>query len=303
MARCLVLRPGMQNEDLGHMGMMIVSYTIKDVSDEQGYLKAIGAKRTAEVKAEARIGQATSARNAAVKEAQAQESSQIQRWKNEVQVAASNRARAIKEADYEVEIQTKRAEADMSYPLQDAIQQQGIVYEKIGEKIVERAKQIQIQEQEIIKMERTLDATVKKVAKAKKYEIETGAEAGKNSVVLNAQAQSESRRATGEAQAFAIAAKAQAEAEAMQKKADAFKDYKDAAVIDMILQTMPKVAAEVANPLTKVGKVTMVAGKDGDVGAARLTGEVVKIMDMVPSLVRDMTGVDILDNLKGATNA
>ena len=45
----------------------------------------------------------------------------------------------------------------------------------------------------------------------------------------------------GEAEAFAIEAKAKAEAEQMAKKADAWKDYQDAAMIDMILETLPKV--------------------------------------------------------------
>lgn len=45
----------------------------------------------------------------------------------------------------------------------------------------------------------------------------------------------------GEAEAFAIEAKAKAEAEQMAKKADAWKEYREAAVVDMVLATMPKV--------------------------------------------------------------
>lgn len=45
----------------------------------------------------------------------------------------------------------------------------------------------------------------------------------------------------GEAEAFAVEAKAKAEAEQMAKKADAWKDYQDAAMVDMILETLPKV--------------------------------------------------------------
>ena len=45
----------------------------------------------------------------------------------------------------------------------------------------------------------------------------------------------------GEAEAFAIEAKATAEAEQMAKKADAWKEYREAAVVDMVLETMPKV--------------------------------------------------------------
>ncbi len=45
----------------------------------------------------------------------------------------------------------------------------------------------------------------------------------------------------GEAQAFAIEAKATAEAEQMAKKADAWKEYQEAAMVDMMLDTLPKV--------------------------------------------------------------
>lgn len=51
----------------------------------------------------------------------------------------------------------------------------------------------------------------------------------------------------GEAEAFAIEAKAAAEAEQMAKKADAWKEYREAAVVDMVLATMPKVHAENTN--------------------------------------------------------
>ena len=45
----------------------------------------------------------------------------------------------------------------------------------------------------------------------------------------------------GEAQAYAIEAKAKAEAEQMAKKADAWKEYQEAAMVDMLLDTLPKV--------------------------------------------------------------
>lgn len=45
----------------------------------------------------------------------------------------------------------------------------------------------------------------------------------------------------GEAEAFAINAKAKAEAEQMAKKAEAYKEYREAAMIEMLLETLPKV--------------------------------------------------------------
>ena len=55
-------------------------------------------------------------------------------------------------------------------------------------------------------------------------------------IVLEAEAEAEAVALKGEAEAFAIEAKAKAEAEQMNKKAEAFKEYKEAAMIDMMLK-------------------------------------------------------------------
>ena len=54
-----------------------------------------------------------------------------------------------------------------------------------------------------------------------------------------------------------------------------------------------QMAAEIAAPLSQAKKVTMVASGDGEVGAAKLTGEVLTIMAKVPELVKSLTGVDM----------
>jgi flotillin len=123
--------------------------------------------------------------------------------------------------------------------------------------------------------------------------LEKLAEANQKRCILEAEARAEAVRLKGEAEAFAIEAKAKAEAEQMAKKADAWKEYKDAALIEMILDTMPKIAAEIAAPLAQTKKVTMVSSGNGDVGAAKMTGEVLDIMAKLPILVKQMTGVDM----------
>lgn len=100
-------------------------------------------------------------------------------------------------------------------------------------------------------------------------------------------------RIEGEAKAFAIRAKAEAEAEQLAKKAEAWKEYKEAAMVDMLLDTLPKVASEVAAPLSQAKKITMISTGSGEVGAAKLTGEVLSIVNTIPELVKGMTGVDI----------
>ena len=79
----------------------------------------------------------------------------------------------------------------------------------------------------------------------------------------------------------------------MAKMADAWKEYGNAAMVDMMLEILPRIAAEIAAPLSGVKKVTMVADGTGQIGAARMTQEVLDIMAQVPAIVERMTGVDI----------
>jgi len=86
----------------------------------------------------------------------------------------------------------------------------------------------------------------------------------------------------------------------MSKKAEAWKEYREAAMVDMLLDALPKVAAEVAAPLSQAKKISMVSSGSGDIGAAKLTGEVLSIVSTVPELVRKMTGVDIAKSVNAA---
>merc|ERR1712062_695794 len=176
---------------------------------------------------------------------------------------------------------------------------QRIKEENMQIKVIERTQEIAIQSQEIQRRERELDSSVRRPAEAEKFKQEKLAEANRNKSIMEAEAEAEAVALKGDAEAYAIEIKAKAEAEKMAKKADAWKEYKEAAMVDMMLQTLPKVAAEVAAPLSQTKKITMVSNGDGEIGAGRLTGEVLDIMVKVPDMVNKMTGVDITNNLPG----
>ncbi|KAH1004237.1 flotillin-1 isoform X2 [Dendroctonus ponderosae] len=281
------------SSDLVNMGITVVSYTIKDIRDEEGYLKSLGMARTAEVKRDARIGEAEARADAAIKEAIAEEQRMASVFLNDTEIAKARRDFELKKAAYDVEVQTKNAEAEMAYELQAAKTKQKIKEEEMQIMVVERSQQILVQEQEIARRERELEATVRRPAEAEKFRLEKIAEANRKKVLVEAEAEAEAVRLKGEAEAFAIQAKAKAEAEQMAKKAEAWKEYKEAAMIDMFLEVLPKVAAEVAAPLSQAKKITMISTGNGEVGASKLTGEVLDIVNKVPELVKAMTGVDI----------
>ncbi|XP_047040896.1 flotillin-1 isoform X3 [Helicoverpa zea] len=238
------------SSDLINMGITVVSYTLKDIRDEEGYLKALGMARTAEVKRDARIGEAEAQAEAKIKEAMAEEQRMAARFLNDTEIAKAQRDFELKKAAYDVEVQTKKAEAEMAYELQAAKTKQRIKEEQMQISVVERTQEIAVQKWEVQRREKELEATIRRPAEAEKFRLEKLAEAHKLKTVLEAEAEAEAVKVRGEAEAYAIKAKAVADAEQMAKKAEAWKEYGSAAMVDMMLETLPKVAAEVAAPLS-----------------------------------------------------
>lgn len=288
--------------DLINMGIMVISYTIKEITDDVGYLKALGQGRTAEVQRDARIGEAKAKMESSIAEAKATMEGMESKLKNDTEIAHFKRDYDFKKAGYDVEVNTAKASADLAYTLQAALMTQQIKEQETQVKVIERRQEIELQEQEIQRKERELDSKIRKPAEAEKYRLETIAEAQRQKTVLEAEAEAEAIALRGDAAAFAVEAKAKAEAEQMAKKADAWNEYGKAALMDMMLKMMPKVASEIAEPLSKANKITMISDGSGDIGAAKLTGEILAIMGSIPETVTKMTGVNIAKQLSERRN-
>ena len=287
--------------DFHNMGIVVLSYTIKDIKDDESYLDSLGQGRTAEIKRDATIGEAEAKKESTIAAAYAEEQRMAAKLVNDTEIAKSKRDFELKKATYDVEVNTAKAEAELAYSLQAAKVQARIKEEEMQVKVVERQQEIKIQEQEITRRERELDARVKKPAEAEKFRLEKIAEADRVQRVLKAEAEAEAIAVKGEAEAYAVEAKARAEAEQMAKKADAYKEYKEAALLEMMMRVMPQVAAEISGPVSQVKKITMVSTGEGAVGASRVTGEVLEIMASLPDTVRAMTGVDITKKMVTAS--
>ncbi|QQP37870.1 Flotillin-1 [Caligus rogercresseyi] len=136
---------------------------------------------------------------------------------------------------------------------------------------------------------------VPKPAEAEKYKLEVLSEADKTKSILESEAESEAIVLKGEAEAFALEQKAKAETVNMAMRADAWKDYHKAAKISMWLDALPIIAAEVAAPLSQVKGVKMIGFPDSkeSIGPARMTQEILDIMNDIPEAVYNMTGKDV----------
>lgn len=284
--------------DLLTMGISVISYTLKDIRDDEDYLKSLGKKRTAEVKKDARVGQAEASRDSGIKTALADQARLEAKYENDIEVARQQRDFRVKEESYNTEIKTKVATSELAYDLQVAKTKQDIKEQEMGIKITERAQQIKVEQEEISRQEKVLEANVRLPADATKYKMEKLAEANYQKVVLEAEAAAESVKVKGEAEAFAIEAKAKAEAEQMVKKADAWKEYQEAAMVDMFLETLPKVTAEVAAPVGVCDKIVMISTGDAPIGIGKMTREILSVVSSLPETMHDLTGVDITKTIK-----
>lgn len=283
--------------DLFNMGIQVISYTIREIKDDENYMESMGQARTAEVLRDARIGEAECNRDSLIQTALAEEKRMAAKFSNDTEIEQYKRNFEIKKASYDMEVETARAQSELAFQLQAAKVHQKIKEEKMNIDIVDRMKQIEIQEEEIQRRKRELDARIKAPADAEKYKSEVLASANKKRAILEAEAQAEAIALKGDAEAFSIESKAKAEAESMAQKADAFKDYGKAAKIDLYMQQLPKMAAEVAAPMSQCDRITMVMDMDGasSSGPSRMTQEVMNIMTRIPETVSSSTGVNLMD--------
>uniref|UniRef100_A0A9J7X5Q6 Flotillin n=1 Tax=Cyprinus carpio carpio TaxID=630221 RepID=A0A9J7X5Q6_CYPCA len=142
------------SSDLVNMGISVVSYTLKDVHDDQDYLHSLGKARTAQVQKDARIGEAMNKRDAVIREANAIQEKVSAQYMNEIEMAKAQRDYELKKAVYDIEVFTKKAESEMAYQLQVAKTKQRIEEEKMQVMVVERSQQITLQQQEITRKEK-----------------------------------------------------------------------------------------------------------------------------------------------------
>lgn len=289
--------------DLKKMGLQIVSFTIKDVRDKNGYLDALGRPRIAAVKRDADIAEAEAIRDARVKKAVADEEGQKAELIRDTNVAEATKEKELKVAAFKQEQDTAKAAADLAYAVQEATSQKAVVEEQMQVELIRKEREVDLEKLEIDRRERQYDSEVKKKADAERYAVEQAAEAEKLRAVRRAEARqfeieaeakarAEGTRAEGLAEAEVIRQRGLAEAEAKEKLADAFEKYGEAAVLDLLAKMMPELAREVAKPLASIDKLTVVDTGSGQ-GAGRVTDTVANLMATTPELVKSIAGVDL----------
>lgn len=274
--------------DLRKMGLEIVSFTIKDVSDPNGYLDALGRPQIAEVKKNAEVAESNALRETRIKQASNEQLAQQEEIRRRTEIAEANKEMALKEAQYKQEREVADAKAE-----------QIAVVEKMKVNLIEQEKNIEIQGKQAELTEKELNATLRKQAEAEKYVVEqralaekakeiAHAEAEAEKVRLAAQAEAEKVTKLGEAEAQKITKVGQAQAQTQEQMAVALQKLNEAGILVEFIKVLPEIAKEVNAPISNIDKIVSFGQGDGvhEMGQAGLARTF--------ETIKETTGLDLI---------
>ncbi|ODM87281.1 Flotillin-2 [Orchesella cincta] len=270
--------------DVGSMGIEILSFTIKDVSDDVEYLSSLGKSQTED----ADVGVAQAGRDAGIRESECQKSAMDVKYSTDTKVEDCFRVYKLQQAAFDREINTAKAEAALAYELSAAkVSQKLKQEEKMGD-VIERKKMVEIEEQEVQRKERDLVLPLNYQLKQK---LSAFKQLGKRTETLEvARAEAERIRKIGQAEAEAIVMVGKAESEAMKARAGAYAGFGNAGVCAMVTEALPLIAAEIAAPLARVEEITIIGGNQDN---STLVGELTKAIGSLNPAIKGLTGIDV----------
>src|ERR1700687_402762 len=296
-------------DNINKMRLEVISFTTKEVRDKNEYIVNMGRPDVARIKRDADVATAEAERDTTIKRADASRESAIAKTNadqarvlaetlSQAKQAEAQRDLEVKKAEYLEMVKKQQWQADKTYEIQTNIMQQRVRAEEVTIHQVEKEHEALVQQAEIKRREFELTATVLRQAEYERQRIETLAGAEKNRIIMKAEGRAASIRAQGEAEAEIIFKKGEAEAKAMNVKAEAFQEYKQAAVLDKLITGLPEIVRALSEPLSKVDKVTIVSTGNGDAaGAYKLTGDITKIAAQVPALFEALSGMQMSELL------
>jgi flotillin len=288
---------------MNNQGLVIDTFQIISVEDDSDYLRDLGRPEAALVAKKARIAESESMR----------ESTEAEN-RDRQQVAESQKALDLRNAEIQRETAVQRAAAEAAEELAKREQEQRILAE--AQKIADQKNELR---------ERDLIAEVRKPADAQQYEAERRADAERykreqaaqasltesenkarafeidaqaqaRAVAERGRAEADAVKASGTAEASAIAEKGKAEAEAVLASAEAYKQFNQAAVLSQILEALPKIAHEVSAPYSNIESLSVVSSD----GEAKLSKNIATGMRETIDLLKSTTGLDLGEFLQSA---
>lgn len=317
-------------KDMNKLGIEIISCNIQNVTDENGLIKDLGADNTSKIKKDAAIAKANADKEVAIAQAAANKEANKAQVESETEIAQRDNDLAIKKADLKVVSEKKRAEAEAAFDIENQVQQKEVQIQTVNAQIARTERETDLKKQEVLVKQQELAAQVERQADAEKYKAEKTADAQKYQAERRAEAEliqkqkdAEAARYTAEQEAAGIKAKAEAEAagikakaeaeaegirqkglaeaEAMDRKAEAYKKYNNAAVVEMMVKILPQMAQAIAQPISSIDKVNIYSSGDNGTGVAGVSGTAPVVMKQVFDTMSEATGVDFREILRAGT--
>ena len=289
--------------DLQKMGLEMISFNVQSFADQNNVIEDLGIDNISQIKKGAAVAKAQADRDIAIAQAQAAKEANEAKVQSEMEIAEKQTSLAIRQAELKQQSDVKKAEADAAYSIQEQEQRKTIEIASANADIAHAERTAELKAKEVDVTKQTLDAQIRAKADAERYAAQQAAEAElfrrtkeAEAKMIERKREAEGIRAVGEAEAEAIKLKALAEAEGIDKKAEAMKKYGEAAVVEMIMNALPEIAKNVAEPLSKVDKITMY----GEGNSAKLLSDIVNGTTQVTEGIASGMGIDIKSLIMGA---
>lgn len=310
-------------DDINNIGLEIVNLNVQSCTDENNAINDLGIDNLSKIQKDAKIAKAEADRDVQVAQAKAAQEGNEADTQSKAKIAEQNKELALKQYEYQIEQDKKKAEADTIYEIQKAERQKLINENTVMAEIVKTEKATELKEKEVALRERILDADIRKQADADKYKAEINAEANKAVIIQKAEADAKAKieiakankeaaeleaaaikakalaeaagiKAKLEAEAAGIEAKGIAEAKGIEKKAEAQAKMQQASVVEMIINKLPDIAREVSTPLSNIDSITMY----GDQSTSLIENNTQKI-DKILNVAKDSLGIDLKSVVAG----
>ena len=302
-----------------------VQENVQNFQEDKQVIENLGAENISKISKEASIARAEADKEIEIAKANANKEAMDIKLKTEQDIAEKENALAIKKAELKVKADTEKAKADVTYELEKERKRKEIEEVTGLSNLVREQKAIETNkakyeaetivpkqaDAEARKVEKTKEAEAKKIeeqqaAEAKLYKEQREAEAIKLRALAEAEAirekalaeaeatrqkglaEAESKKALLLAEAEGVREKGLAEAEALDKKAEAMAKYGDAAKLEMYYNALPLVAKNLAEPLSKIGNITMY----GEGNTTKFMSEMTQNLDKVLKAATDGLGID-----------
>jgi len=140
-----------------------------------------------------------------------------------------------------------------------------------------------------------LSSTVKPAA-ALAQAVIAKAEGDKRAKIASAEADAETTRLEGGAEAQIVLTKGEAEAKALAMRADAYKQFNEAAIIQTVLAALPEIVRAAAEPMGHIDSLTVMSAD----GASDIVKNATRAMIESTTAIKGLTGLDVPSLIGGA---